>query len=48
MIKGTIFNVDGTPPGAMSIWNTTGEDYLRSVGCQEENYNENSIINRRE
>ncbi len=33
MIRGAIFDVDGTLLDSMSIWGTVGEDYLRSLGC---------------
>lgn len=32
MIKGAIFDFDGTLFDSMFIWNTIGEDYLRSIG----------------
>lgn len=32
MIAGAIFDVDGTLLDSMSIWDTVGEDYLRSIG----------------
>lgn len=32
MIKGAIFDLDGTLLNSMSIWNSIGEDYLRSLG----------------
>lgn len=32
MIKGAIFDLDGTLLDSMFIWDTIGEDYLRSVG----------------
>lgn len=32
MIRGAIFDFDGTLFDSMSIWETAGEDYLRSVG----------------
>lgn len=32
MIAGAIFDVDGTLLDSMSIWDTIGEDYLRSIG----------------
>lgn len=32
MIKGAIFDVDGTLLDSMSIWDTIGEEYLRSIG----------------
>lgn len=31
-IKGAIFDFDGTLFDSMSIWDTAGNDYLRSVG----------------
>ena len=31
-IQGAIFDVDGTLLDSMSIWDTIGEDYLRSIG----------------
>lgn len=34
MITGAIFDVDGTLLDSMSIWDTIGEDYLRSIGYQ--------------
>lgn len=34
MIKGAIFDVDGTLLDSMSIWDTIGEDYLRSLGIE--------------
>ena len=34
MIRGAIFDVDGTLLDSMSIWNTIGEDYLRSLGME--------------
>lgn len=34
MITGAIFDVDGTLLDSMSIWDTVGEDYLRSIGYQ--------------
>lgn len=41
MITGAIFDVDGTLLDSMSIWDTIGEDYLRSIGYQpRENLNE--------
>ncbi|MBQ9166108.1 MAG: HAD family hydrolase [Oscillospiraceae bacterium] len=33
-LKGTIFDFDGTLFDSMSIWDTAGEDYLRSLGCE--------------
>lgn len=32
MTAGAIFDVDGTLLDSMSIWDTVGEDYLRSIG----------------
>ena len=32
MIRGAIFDVDGTLLDSMSIWDTLGETYLRSLG----------------
>ena len=32
MIKGAIFDLDGTLLDSMFIWDTIGEDYLRSLG----------------
>ena len=32
MLKGVIFDLDGTLLDSMFIWNTIGEDYLRSLG----------------
>lgn len=41
MIKGAIFDVDGTLLDSMHIWDTIGEDYLRSLGYEpKENLNE--------
>ena len=34
MIKGAIFDLDGTLLDSMSIWDTVGEDYLRSLGIE--------------
>lgn len=40
-IKGGIFDVDGTLLDSMSIWDTIGADYLRSIGyVPRENLNE--------
>lgn len=40
-IKGAIFDVDGTLLDSMMIWDTIGEDYLRSIGYEpRENLNE--------
>lgn len=33
-LKGAIFDFDGTLFDSMSIWDTAGEDYLRSLGCE--------------
>ncbi len=41
MIQGAIFDVDGTLLDSMSIWDTIGADYLRSIGYEpRENLNE--------
>ena len=41
MIKGAIFDLDGTLFDSMFIWDTIGEIYLRSIGYEpEENLNE--------
>ena len=32
MIKGAIFDFDGTLVDSMFIWDTFGEDYLRALG----------------
>lgn len=41
MITGAIFDVDGTLLDSMSIWDTIGGDYLRSIGYQpRENLNQ--------
>ena len=32
MIKGAIFDFDGTLVDSMFIWDTIGEEYLRSLG----------------
>lgn len=41
MITGAIFDVDGTLLDSMSVWDTIGEDYLRSIGyTPRENLNE--------
>ncbi len=41
MIRGAIFDVDGTLLDSMHIWDTIGEDYLRSLGYEpRENLNE--------
>lgn len=34
MIQGAIFDLDGTLLDSMSIWDTIGEDYLRSLGIE--------------
>ncbi len=34
MIKGAIFDLDGTLLDSMSIWDTIGENYLRSLGIE--------------
>ena len=34
MIKGAIFDLDGTLLDSMFIWDTVGEDYLRSLGIE--------------
>lgn len=34
MLKGAIFDLDGTILDSMSIWDTIGEDYLRSLGIE--------------
>lgn len=34
MIKGAIFDVDGTLLDSMHIWDSIGEDYLRSLGYE--------------
>ena len=34
MIKGVIFDVDGTLLDSMGVWDTIGEDYLRSLGYE--------------
>lgn len=40
-VRGAIFDVDGTLLDSMSIWDTIGEDYLRSIGYEpRENLNE--------
>ena len=36
MIKGAIFDLDGTILDSMFIWDTIGEDYLRSLGKEPE------------
>lgn len=41
MIRGAIFDLDGTLLDSMFIWDTVGETYLRSLGYEpEENLNE--------
>lgn len=41
MIAGAVFDVDGTLLDSMSIWDTVGVDYLRSIGFKpKENLNE--------
>ncbi len=40
-VQGAIFDVDGTLLDSMSIWDTIGADYLRSIGYEpRENLNE--------
>mgnify|MGYP002519081009 FL=1 len=40
-LKGAIFDFDGTLFDSMSIWQTAGSDYIRSIGLEaEENFNE--------
>ena len=34
MIKGAIFDLDGTLFDSMSIWSTIGNDYLLSLGIE--------------
>ena len=34
MLKGAIFDFDGTLFDSMFIWNTAGETYLRSIGIE--------------
>ena len=34
MMRGAIFDLDGTLLDSMSIWDTIGEDYLRSLGIE--------------
>ena len=34
MIKGAIFDLDGTLLDSMFIWDTIGEDYLRTIGYE--------------
>lgn len=41
MMRGAIFDIDGTLLDSMSIWDTIGESYLRSIGYEpKENLNE--------
>lgn len=41
MMRGAIFDVDGTLLDSMFIWDTIGEEYLCSIGfCPKENLNE--------
>lgn len=41
MLKGAIFDFDGTLFDSMFIWDTIGETYLRSIGYEpKENLNE--------
>ena len=41
MLKGVIFDLDGTLLDSMFIWDTIGEDYLRSLGNEpQENLKE--------
>ncbi len=41
MIRGAVFDVDGTLLDSMSVWDTLGETYLRSLGYEpRENLNE--------
>lgn len=41
MIRGAIFDIDGTLLDSMFIWDTIGENYLRSIGyVPKENLNE--------
>ncbi|MDO5539901.1 MAG: HAD family phosphatase [Eubacteriales bacterium] len=41
MIKGAVFDADGTLLDSMGIWDTVGEDYLRILGYEpKENLNE--------
>lgn len=35
MIKGAIFDLDGTLLDSMFIWDTIGEIYLRSIGYEQ-------------
>ena len=40
-IQGAVFDVDGTLLDSMSVWDTAGEKYLRSIGYEpRENLNE--------
>lgn len=34
MIEGAVFDLDGTLLDSMEIWETVGEDYVRSLGCE--------------
>ena len=34
MIRGAIFDLDGTLLDSMSVWDTIGEDYLRTLGIE--------------
>ena len=34
MLKGAIFDLDGTILDSMFIWDTIGEDYLRTLGIE--------------
>ncbi len=36
MIKGAIFDMDGTLLDSMYLWDSMGESYLRSIGCEPE------------
>lgn len=41
MIRGAIFDVDGTLLDSMNLWNSVGSEYLRSIGYEpEENLDE--------
>ena len=33
-IRGAVFDVDGTLLNSLSVWDTIGEDYLRSLGYE--------------
>ena len=33
-IRGAVFDVDGTLLDSMRVWDTIGEDYLRSIGYE--------------